>query len=75
MAGWIRQSGGLSSRSSRTGTAGATGAWKRQRRDFASQDIPARATYWCEQDVKWQRANAGLIMVYDHTGASHRLVV
>jgi uncharacterized protein YegP (UPF0339 family) len=29
--------------------------------------------YWCEQDVDWLRANAGLIMVYDHTGPSRRL--
>jgi uncharacterized protein YegP (UPF0339 family) len=31
--------------------------------------------YWCEQDVNWLRANAGLIMVYDHTGPLRPLAV
>ena len=29
--------------------------------------------YWCEQDVNWLRANADLIMVYDHTGDSRKV--
>jgi len=29
--------------------------------------------YWCVQDVNWLRANANLIMVYDHTGVPRRL--
>ena len=33
------------------------------------------ALYWCEQDVNSLRANAGLIMVYDHTGPLRRLAV
>jgi uncharacterized protein YegP (UPF0339 family) len=29
--------------------------------------------YWCEEDVNWLRANADLIMVYDHTGDSRKV--
>jgi uncharacterized protein YegP (UPF0339 family) len=36
-------------------------------RIIAQSGHPYENKYWCEQDVNWLRANAGLIMVYDHT--------
>jgi uncharacterized protein YegP (UPF0339 family) len=44
-------------------------------RIIGQSGYPYESKYWCEQDVNWLRANASLIMVYDHTEASHRLVV
>jgi uncharacterized protein YegP (UPF0339 family) len=44
-------------------------------RIIALSGHPSESKYWCEQDVNWLRANAGLIMVYDHSGPSHRLAV
>jgi uncharacterized protein YegP (UPF0339 family) len=43
-------------------------------RIIAQSGHPCENKYWCEQDVNWLRANAGPIMVYDRTGAPHRLV-
>jgi hypothetical protein len=63
--------GGLSSRSSRTGTAGAPGAWKRSASGFRQSRHPCQSNDWREQDVKWQRAKAGLIIgLRPHRGAA-----
>jgi hypothetical protein len=37
-------------------------------RIIAQSGHPYESKYRCEQDVNWLRANAGLIMVHDHTG-------
>ena len=44
-------------------------------RIIAQSGHPYENRYWCEQDVNWLRANAGLIRVYDHTGPLRRLAV
>jgi uncharacterized protein YegP (UPF0339 family) len=41
-------------------------------RIVASSGQTYESKYWCTQDVNWLRANADLIMVYDHTGESSR---
>ena len=35
-------------------------------RIIAQSGHPYESKYWCEQDVNWLRANAGLIRVYDY---------